>query len=197
MHPPTHPLQPSSCLATLHPFCLLHHLPLLRPPSLPLPSPCSSSSPFFLLILFLFHLLLTLNFPLFILFLFFFLFFFHFSFFLFPPLPPYSLLFSSSVDLELPLFSSSSCISSPSFFFLTSSLAFLPLSLLSHLYPPRSLSLLSFRFWSSSSSSFPLFLLIIFFFFLLLFISNFLLFLLFPLCHHEQFFPSSSSSPPP
>src|SRR6218665_3634223 len=68
MHPPPHPLQPSSCLATLHPSCLHRHLPLLRPPSLPLPSPCSSSFPFFLLILLLFLLLLTLNFPLFILF---------------------------------------------------------------------------------------------------------------------------------
>src|SRR6218665_1576826 len=105
-----------------------------------------------------------------------FLFFFHFSFFLFPPLPPFSLLFPSS----------SSC-TSPSFLFITSSLAFLPLSLLSHLHPPRSPSLISFRFWSSSSSStFPLFLLIIFFFLLLL-ISNFLLFLLFPFHHHEHF----------
>src|SRR6218665_176831 len=66
MHPPPHPLQPSSCLATPHPSCLLHHLPLLRPPSLSLHSPCSSSFPFFLLILFLFLLLLTLNFLLFI-----------------------------------------------------------------------------------------------------------------------------------
>src|SRR6218665_3679084 len=64
------------------------------------------------------------------------------------------------------------------------SLAFLypllPLSLLPHLHAPRSPSLLSFRFWSSSSSSLPLFLLIIFFFLLLL-ILNFLLFILFPL----------------
>src|SRR6218665_503820 len=41
------------------------------------------------------------------------------------------------------------------------SLAFLypllPLSLLPHLHAPRSPSILSFRFWSSSSSSLPLF----------------------------------------
>src|SRR6218665_1802911 len=161
MHPPPHPLQPSSCLATPHPSCVLHHLPLLRPPSLPLPSPCSSSFLFFIMC---------------ILFLFFFLFFFHFSFFLFLPLPPYSLLFPSSVDLELPLFSSSSCTS--------------PIVPFPHRF-------LSFPSSFSPFSSFPLFLRIIFFFFLLLLISNFLLFLLFPLCHHEQFFSSSSSFPPP
>src|SRR6218665_1776197 len=120
-----------------------------------------------------------------------------FFFLLFPPLPPYYLLLlPSSFDLELPLVLTLSSLSSLTIFFLflflPSSLSFhsplLPLSLLPHLQPTYSPSLISFRFWSSSSSSsLPIYLLIIFFFLLLL-ILNFLLFILFPL-------PSFLSSP--
>src|SRR6218665_284296 len=103
MHPP---LQPSSFLTTPHPSCLLQPLPPLYSP------PLNPSSSFvthrftifnFLLLLLILFLLLQLS-----LFLF---------FILFPPLPPYSLLFPSSFDLKLPLVptlsSSSSWTSSP------------------------------------------------------------------------------------
>src|SRR6218665_1581107 len=97
MHPPPHPLQPSSCLTTPRPSCLLQPLPPLYS------HPLNSSSSFvthhftlfnFLLLLILFFLLQPLP-PLQ-------LSYFH-LFILFPPLPSYSLLSPSSFDLERPL----------------------------------------------------------------------------------------------
>src|SRR6218665_27167 len=109
MHPP---LQPSSFLTTPHPSCLLQPLPPLYSPPL---NPSSS---------FLTHRFTLFNFLLLLLILFLFLqplpplqLSYFLFFILFSSLPPYSLLFPSAFDLELPLVltlsSSSSWTSSP------------------------------------------------------------------------------------